>query len=171
MKDTKNKLRYSFTYFFYLLMEFLGLMIGTLLIYFMADGRLLIVYIANIVYIVFGLTEEKFLSTIAEKLYNKLKKDSFIKRQVKKALVRHAYTPSVTVTLYIYYLVNIVAERLLYFGVAKDVTAIASYREYLSIMYYSFIFLMAFDKVVQVMNKENKNRKKYYEKFDEGQLN
>ena len=75
--------------------------------------------------------------------------------------------PSMKVVLYVYYLICIVAERLLYFGVGKNIMEIDRFQGYLSIMYYSFILLMALDKVKEVMSKDNKQRKKYYAKFDE----
>jgi hypothetical protein len=167
MKDIRKKLLHSFTYVIYLLVELFSLGVGSFMIYWVANGHLFIVYVGNVLFIICVLAEEKLLSRFSEKLHHKLKKDGFIKRYLKKSLANISYTPSVKVILYVYYLICIVAERLLYFGVAKNVTGIASYKEYLSIMYYSFIFLIALDKVMQIISKESESRKKNYAKYEE----
>ena len=166
MKDNK-KILYNFTYAIQLFINLIFITGLSLWIHILADGQLFVVYICNALFITWILIEEKLYNTFYEKMYYKLKNGSWAKQRFKEMLVGVARKPSMKVVLYVHYLICILAERLFYFGVAENVTGIAGFKEYLSIMYYSFILLMALDKVKEVMTKDDNYRKKYYAKFDE----
>ena len=168
MKD-KKKTSHNFTYVTQLLANLVYLMGISFLIYGLAQGQLFIVYIFNALFIIGVLIEEKFWNKFHEKMYYKLKKGGWVKQRFKEMLVSASRKPSMKVVLYVYYLICIIAERLFYFGVAKDVMAVDILREYLSIMYYAFILLMAIDKVREVMSKDKNYRKKHYAKFGFGE--
>jgi len=165
MKDTKNKLSYNIRYAFYLLSDLMFILGISFLFYALSNGYLIIVYIANALFIIGVLAEEKFWHLFSEKWYKKLKKDGFLKRRLKEFLAAASYRPSIKVALYVYYLICIAADRLFYFGLGKNIALIDDFKNYLSIMYYSFILLMALDKVKEVMSKENRYHKTYYGKF------
>lgn len=167
MKNSKSKLSYNFKYTFYLISDLAWVIGMSFLLYTMSNGYLFIVYFVNVLFIIGVLTEEKFWWNLFEKWFYKLKKDGFIKRRLKELLVSSTYRPSTKVVLYVYYLICIAAERLLYFGVAKDIVELINLKDYLTTMYYSFILLMALDKVREVMGKENYRRQEYYAKFNE----
>ena len=142
----------------------------SMMIYVAVKEEPMIIYVSNIVIILLIMLSEKFEDTFWEKCYYKAKEGGFIKRHLKKVLIDAKYKPSAKVALYAYYLLCIAAERSLYFGVADnimDADLIAGLIDFLSMTYYSFIFLMALDKVIGAASKEYKNRKKYYAKFEE----
>ena len=160
----------GFTYITFLLLILWTLWQFTVYTYVFADGNPIIVYVANIVVIAGFLLAENLENRFWEKHGHKLKGGGFFKRFLKKSLAKEAYRPSLKVSLYMYYLLCIVADRFLYFGAADNVMEkdlIAVYIDLFSKMYYSFIFLMALDKVKEAASKEHKHRKKYYAKYQE----
>ena len=167
IKDTIKKLTRSFVYLLYLLVGLIGMFVLSAANFELADGNLFAVYIGNILIISWVLFEEKLWDVVYEKLHQKLKKDGFIKRQVKKSLAQKVYKPSVKSILYTYYLLCIAIEHLLKLDVTETIMPFTVSSEYLSTMYYSFVFLLALDKVKENMGKEGKYRKKYYAKFSE----
>ena len=172
MKNFIKTCRNGFTYVTSLLINLLGLLELSRWGYVLANENSLIVYGVNVAIILLVLADEKFEDAIFEKLYYKLKDGGFLKRRLKKRFAKAAYKPTIKTILYIYYLLCIAAERILYFGVAENIIPIDAdiaiyYKEFLSIMYYSFILFMAIDKTREIVSKESKSRKKYYDKFDE----
>jgi len=170
VKNSIKKGKCVFSYIFTLAMYLLALWYCSVWVYAYAKGDSIIVYVSNIVFILWVMLEEKLENAFFEKWYHKLKEGGFVKRHLKKLLVGSIYRPSIKVALYMYYLICIAAERFFYFGIADKVmepNLIEVYKDLLSMMYYSFIFLMAADKVKETIHKEYKSRKKYYAKYEE----
>lgn len=169
VKNIIKKCKCVYTYIFTLLILLVGLFYLSVLIYVFAKGDSLTVYVSNILLILWVLFEEKLENQLLEKWYYKSKDGGFVKRCVKKLLISAMYKPSLKVALYTYYMICIAADRLLYFGVLDGIVEtdiIDGYHNLLSMMYYSFIFLMALDKVRTAMSKEHKHRKQYYARFE-----
>ena len=170
MKSIMNKGKNGVTYIFSLFVILLVLWYASTFVYALAGGNSIVIYIGNIILILWVLLEEKIENAFLEKLYHKSKDGGFVKKHLKKILAKSIHKPSLKVALYMYYLFCIAAERFFYFGIADNMMEpelIEVYVDFLSMMYYSFIFLMAVDKVKETILKEYKNRKKYYAKYEE----
>lgn len=170
VKNILKKCKCGFTYIISLFVLLFGLWSISVLVYVWAEGNSIIVYISNILVVLGVLIEEKLENALLEKWYHKSKDGGFVKRRLKKILAQSIYKPSLMVGLYMYYLLCIAAERFFYFGIADNMMEaelVAVYIDLLSMMYYSFIFLMAVDKVRGTIHKEYKARKKYYAKYEE----
>ena len=142
----------------------------TFLIYATFRDDPLYVYIGNILLIATVLVVEKVEVHLLEKLYNKLKKDTLVKRQIKKHLAKSRYRPTFKAALYLFYIVCLIAGRLLYY--TDDFPFISASQadlleDYFSGMYYVLILLVATDKFTQHITKESKDQKKYYAKYDD----
>jgi len=130
------------------------------------------VYVGNVLIIFFILVSHKAETSLWEDTYKKLKKDNFLKRYIKKNLVEEGQRPSMKATLYLFYIICLIAERFLYFNVGErflviDYTFMQNYQGYFSGMYYSLILLMAADKFKGFITKDNQYRKKYYAKYED----
>lgn len=165
-----TKFKQIFNYVSVLLVYLYLYWFATSSLYLLVDDSFFI-YIGNILLILGILAGRKADMDLFESLHVKLKKDTFIKRYIKKSLANESRLPSMKAALYLFYTFCLVAERFVYYNVAErlsiELSFIENYRGYFSNMYYSLIFLLAADKFKDYITKESKYRKKYYAKYED----
>ena len=132
------------------------------------DNRLY-AYLGNILLMIFVLSEEKITGKTIEFLYDKLKKETYLKKQLRKKLATERYKPSMKSALYFYYIICLILGRVL---ILDDRIIFASFafigeaRDYFSGIYYVLILLVAVDKFKEHFIKEKKYRDKYYARYE-----
>lgn len=147
-------------------------MMSFFVIYYQWERGALFRYGANIILIILVLIEDRFVNWIYEWLYQKIKQENLIKRHLRKHLATYRWHPSIKSALYLYYIVCLVAGRILYLrpDLFPDWTIVQSSRSYFEEMYYVLILLVASDKFKDYITKENKYRDKYYRRYEEEQI-
>ena len=158
---------YVLILFIYILMFWL---LSFFVIYYQWDRGPLFRYLANIVLIILVLFEDWVAHFLSEWFYQKIKKENLLKQYFRKRLATYRWQPSIKAALYLYYIIALIAGRVLllagshWFG---DSDMIVLSRSYFSEMYYVLILLMATDKFKSYILKENKYRDKYYRRYEE----
>lgn len=139
------------------------------IIYYQWTRGALFRYIANIVLIILVLIEDWASHFLSEWMYQKIKKDNMLKRYFRKRLLTYRWQPSIKASLYLYYIICLIAGRVLHLGPSlfPNSSMIQFSRSYFDEMYYVLILLVATDKFKDYILKENKYREKYYRRYAE----
>ena len=174
MNQRLKRLRQTFSYLGWLLLWVAVFMLITFEIYLRLEGFPLYVYMGNVLLIALILVGDKAETSGWEKLYNKLSEDNaisrFLKRKLKKYLAGVRYRPTPKAGLYLFYIVCLIAGRVLYYTNDVPFMGVSTaevLKDYFSGMYYVLILLLAMDKFTQHITKESKYTQSYYAKYDE----
>jgi len=130
----------------------------------------LLVYFGNIALMIGVLADYKMVNDQAERLYKKLKRESWLKRNLRISLAKNRWKPSMKAALYLYYMVCLIVGRVLLLSdgrVFSDSYFIQSLSSYFSEMYYVLILFLGADKFKEYTFKESKYRDKYYRQYEE----
>jgi len=167
----KTKYQHRITYIYYLATYVISIwLISFAFFYLIFSYNPLLAYLGN-VFFVFGiLAEEKMIGEAKEFLYNKLQKETFIKKYLRKQLAIERHKPSVKSALYFYYIICLIVGRVLILDdgtIFGNIRIIQESRDYFTGIYYVLILLVAADKFKEHFTKEKKHRDKYYAQYEE----
>jgi len=127
-------------------------------------------YLGNVFLMVFVLAEDKIVNKCLEFLYNKLQKETQLKKHLRKQLATERYKPSMKSALYFYYIICLIVGRVLILddgAIFGNFIFIQESRDYFAGIYYVLILLVAVDKFKEHFLKEKKYRDKYYAQYEE----
>jgi len=130
----------------------------------------LLVYLGNIGLMISVLIDDKLSNDTMEWLYKKIKREGFVKKQLRKRLAENRWKPSMKAALYLYYMICLIGGRVLLLsgdGAFSNSYFMQSLKSYFSEMYYVLILFLGTDKFKEYIFKESKYRDKYYRQYEE----